>query len=120
MNRFFYSVLFVTLFCWSCDHNRKQSSGADEKFDSAKWMVNTDGKFPHRDAMLNDLLANSTLQRKKRAEVLRLLGEPTREDNGYLFYLVSQEKIGFFPLHTKTLVIKFTEYKVVEWVKIHK
>ena len=55
----------------------------------------------------------------KRDEILELLGEPTRVDTNYLFYRVSQKRLGLWPIHTKSMVIQLAEDSTVNWVKIH-
>ena len=75
--------------------------------------------YPYRNEMLKDLVYNVALKGSKKEEVIDLLGQPDRSDSSYLFYAIAQERIGFFPLHTKTLVIKLTKDSTVEWRKIH-
>lgn len=78
-----------------------------------------DGKdYPYRKQMLDDLISNQQLKGLKKDSVFHLLGQPDRTDSNYLFYRISQKRIGFFPLQTRTLVIKFTN-DTVEWRKIH-
>lgn len=113
-------IIIVVLGLLSCNQADKSASEGHEKFDRAKWAVKDGDDFPNREKMIHELLEQKLLQGKTKPEILKLLGEPTREDNGYLFYLIAQERIGFFPLHTKTLVIKFRSDDIVEWVKIHK
>jgi hypothetical protein len=92
----------------------------DEKFDKIKWAIKRDNEYPHRDKMLNDLIANYKLKGLKKEEVVELLGAPNRTDNGHLFYTIAQETLAnILPLHTKTMVIKLTKDSTVEWRKIH-
>jgi hypothetical protein len=55
----------------------------------------------------------------RKDEILDLLGQPDKIDGNYLFYRIAQQRLGFWPLHTKTLVIKFYEDSTVEWIRIH-
>lgn len=110
------------LSCLACKNTSEETTedGKTEMaFDKAKWQMKEDNDYPYRDKMLSDLIASDSLKTLKKEGILELLGEPTRTDNNYLFYMVSQERAGFWPLHTKTLVIKFTKADSVEWVKIH-
>lgn len=75
--------------------------------------------YPYRDKMLKDLITNHLLRGVKKEELVNMLGQPGRSDSDYLFYTIAQERLGFFPLHTKSLVIKLTKDSTVEWRKIH-
>jgi len=112
--------------CLSCknDPDAKAENGqndAEMAFDAAKWKtVDKDSAFVYREKMLHDLVYSQNLKALNEQQLLERLGPPTRKDNGYLFYQVSQEKAGFFPLHTKTLVVKLSAEGQVEKVLIHK
>lgn len=69
--------------------------------------------------MLKDLIDNHPLNGIRKEELIDLLGQPDRSDKGYLFYSIAQRRIYFFPLQTKTLVIKLARDSTVEWRKIH-
>jgi hypothetical protein len=85
-------------------------------FNHARWRSDS----ANRNKMLKDLVSNDKLKGLKKAEVITMLGQPDRMDNAYLFYQISQENIGFFPLHTTTLVIKLSDSSsIVEKVMIH-
>ena len=79
-----------------------------------------DSDYPYRNKMLKDLIASDTLKRLKKEEIINMLGEPDRIDSAYLFYPIAQERLGFFPLHTKTLVIKLSNDSTANSVMIHK
>lgn len=96
----------------------KQTKQHEEKFDKIKWATQVDKDYPYRDDMLKDLITNGKLHGMNVANLLNLLGKPTRTDSGYLFYMVSQQRLGLFPLHTKSLVIKLSKDTVL-WVKTH-
>jgi len=87
--------------------NRESEKGT--AFDKVKWRTKSNADYPNRNKMLTALMSSDTLKRLKKEEVVQLLGEPDRRDNAYLFYTVAQERLGFFPLHTKTLVIKIND-----------
>jgi len=90
-----------------------------DRFDKAKWMVKDDHHYPYRDSLLTGLLNTHQLDSLTKAEVIDLLGKPDRIDNLYLFYRIAQRRLGLWPLHTKTLVIKFSDETNLEWVRIH-
>ena len=90
-----------------------------QKFDKTKWSTRDEQDYPYRDNMLNDLMTNQRLHGLKRDSLINLLGAPDRLDSSYLFYRIAQERVGSFPIHTKTLVIKLTKDSTVEWRKIH-
>lgn len=75
--------------------------------------------YLYRNEMLKDLISNHSLKGLKKDELIDLLGPPDRIDSGYLFYMIAQKRLYFFPLHTKTLVIKLAKDSTVEWRKIH-
>lgn len=88
-------------------------------FDKDQWNQKKDMDYIYRDKMLNDLIENVRLKGLNQAEIIALLGEPQRTDNGHLFYPISSKHIGLWTFHAKTLVIKLDENGLVEWRKIH-
>lgn len=104
------------------DHTEAEQSNTDTEivFDQEKWKT-LDGKdYPFRESMLNDLVYNDTIRTLNRAEILDLLGEPSyyRVDTNFLYYTVTQKRVGSWPLRTKTMVIKFSGRDTIEWIKI--
>ena len=97
----------------------KSKQEDEHKFDKVKWSTKSDSDYPYRDKMLKDLIDNVKLKGLKWNEVTYLLGQPDRTDSSYLFYRIKQKRIGFFPLSTKTLIIKLAKDSTVEWRKIH-
>lgn len=119
-------ILLLSLYCLACNNTREEKSDkADSgtkteiKFDKTKWRTKDGRDYPYRNDMLEDLMNNQNLKGLKRDEVIVLLGQPDRIDSSYLFYMIAQKRIEFFPLHTKTLVIKLAKDSTVEWRKIH-
>lgn len=105
----------LLLFCVACKNKKHESP---EKFDKTKWAVQDDMNYPYREAMLNDLMNSYELHGVRKDSVYNLLGSPDRADSDYLFYKVAQQRLGYFIVHTKTLVIKLA-HDTVEWRKIH-
>ena len=62
---------------------------------------------------------NQELKHMDKQAYIDLLGTPDRIDNNYMFYMVSQKRIGLWPLHTKTLVIKMSNDSTENSVLIH-
>ena len=88
-------------------------------FDQKKWNVRKGWGFAHRNAMLNDLVSDPEIRKLNKQQILSLLGPPKREDGNYLFYMIDQKRALVLPMHTKSLVIKFTDQDSIEWMKIH-
>lgn len=123
---------FILLLCQSCredrDYKTEDPSVVSEKISAAendsifspeKWKIKDGSDHPYRNAMLKDLINDRDFRSLKRKEVLAVLGEPTRIDTNYLFYRIAQKRLGPWPIHTKTMVVKFTEDSLIEWIKIH-
>lgn len=89
------------------------------RFDRAQWLLTDGADHPERAALIQDLMASDTLKKMSRKQLLDFLGAPTRTDGLYVFYEISRERWGFFPLHTRTLVVKFNDAHAVDWIRIH-
>src|SRR5688572_25408591 len=121
MMKFFMAFAAILMIVCACNNQGRQS-GANlpgEKFDPVKWKIKEGEDYPFREKMVKDLVYNVTLKGTKHEQLIQLLGPPDRVDSSYLFYRVFQKRINFFPLSTKTLVIKLTKDSTVEWRKIH-
>lgn len=122
-----YLGLFVlVLTCLACQNTEKTNPIEWQKetrkvmsFDKEKWAVKSDAAYAYRAMMFQDLIDSKRLKQLKKAAVLELLGTPDRTDSLYLFYTILQKRALFFPLQTKSMVIKLKENDSVEWVKIH-
>lgn len=95
------------------------TEGTEVIFDSVKWRVKKDNDYPYREQMVNALLYDNDLRTLNESAILDLLGAPDRRNEGYLYYTVNQTRLGFWPLHTKSLVVKFSADNNVEWIKLH-
>lgn len=87
--------------------NRESEKGI--AFNKSQWEMKNNADYPNRNKMLKELMTSDTLKQLKKEEVIQVLGQPDRMDNAYLFYTIAQERLGLFPLHTKTLVIKIND-----------
>jgi hypothetical protein len=120
-----YLLTLFLLCCLACNNIKESDKAKSEtkntiEFDRIKWEKKHDKDYPYRDKMLNDLMTNYELQGVKKDSLVKLLGSPDRIDSSYLFYRIAQKRLGFFPLHTTTLVIKLANDSTVKWVRIHK
>ncbi len=116
-------LLLIVLAC-NTEKDEKSASVyhgtmAEISFDQTKWKTKEGLDYPYRDKMLNSIVYNDTVRTLNKNEILDLLGEPDRSNEGYLYYTISQRRLGFWPLHTKTLVIKLTGDTTIDWIKIH-
>ena len=119
-------ILFFLMGFVSCQNTGEQSNEKEEtavheemKFDEAKWKTKDDGDYPHRAKMLNDILYNDSIRALHKDEILDLLGEPDRVNENYLYYTINKKSLGFWTLHARTMVIKFSGDDTIEWIKIH-
>ena len=88
-------------------------------FDQTLWQTGKDGKYPFRAQMVDSVLYNDTIRSLNGEEILELLGDPDKVNEGHLYYTISQRKLGAWPLHTKTLVVKLSDENSIEWIKLH-
>ena len=117
----------LTLVSVSCANSEKESGPSKPEvkevseinFDRKLWLSTDGADFPYRVKMIADLFKDDKLKGLTKEQIVEKLGEPTRTDKNYLFYLVSQKRIQFFPLSTKTLVIRLSPEGLSEAVLIH-
>jgi hypothetical protein len=112
-------LLLLFLICCLACKNTKQEQQQEEEFDKLKWATKNDAGYPYRDKMLKDLMRNHELHGVEKDSLVHLLGTPERTNNGYLYYRIDEDHLGFLTLHTKTLVIRLTPDSTVMWLKIH-
>jgi hypothetical protein len=115
-------ICAMLLFC--CLSCKKTEEASTEKasgilFDKTKWNTKEGENYPYRDKMIDNLISSDTIKKLNKDSILNLLGEPERIDNNHLFYIVAQERLQSWPLHTKTMVIKLKDDGTVDWVKTH-
>ena len=114
-------MLFTVLSCKDNDNEQAadKNTAANVRFDNLKWQTREGELYPFREKMLQDLMDNGKLKGLSKPQLLEKLGPPDRENENYLYYLVSQQKVGILALNTKTLVIRLSPENVVEAVLIH-
>lgn len=114
-------ILLITSFT-ACERSVDDQEGMNTvEFDQEQWQLKERRDYPHRDKMVEEVLYSKEIRKLSKQEMLHLLGEPDRSDSNFLYYTIKQDRLGgFFPLHTKTLVIKYKdEEDAVEWIKLH-
>jgi hypothetical protein len=111
-------LILMTLF--SCRRDAEIESLQKMEFNTKQWVEGTDGVYPYREKMVDDLLKRYDWEGMPRAEVEALLGKPGSGDSLNYVYMMYQKKVSFFRLHTHALVVKFREDGVVKKVVIYK
>lgn len=120
-------IIFLLFFCFACISDNKNYSIDSPKpesemvFNKEKWRNQEGENYPYRDMMVNDVVYNDTIRNLTKNEILDLLGEASyyREDKNFLHYTITRTQLGFWTLHTKTMVIKFSDSNTIDWIKIH-
>ena len=119
-------ILLLFIFCIACTNTSKDKTNETDNetateisFDKTKWRTKKGRDYPYRDLIVNEIVYNDTVRMKNKDGILELLGEPDRINDGHLYYMIAQKRLGFWPLHTKTLVIKLSNDSTINWIKIH-
>jgi hypothetical protein len=116
-------LLLIAICCLACNNGKAKKTAGETttaiEFDTTKWRMKNGDDYPYRDELLTYLTTNNKLKGWKKDSVVAFLGQPDKIDSNYLFYVIAQQRLGFFPLHTTTLVIKLAADSTVEWRKIH-
>lgn len=119
-------IVFLLVCCLACKTDKDENAKNEKKvphgemlFDKAKWETKDGADYPYREKMLNDIVYNDTVRTLNKDGILDMLGEPDRINENHLYYMIAQKRLGYWPLHTKTLVIKFSEDNTIYWIKIH-
>ena len=107
--------ILIVLLCFSC----LSEPGTEISFDKTKWSFKEGKDYPYRNSMTNNVLYNDTIRNLTKKEVFNLFGEPDRSKEGYIYYMIAQERLAFWPLHSKFLVFKFKDEYTIEWIKVH-
>lgn len=117
-------VLFLCITACTAEKREKSEQvdlaiANEISFDKEKWAIKEGEDYPYRDQMLTDIVYNDTVRILNKNEILTLLGEPDRTNEGHLYYMIEETRLGSWTLHSKTLVIKIAEDNTIEWIKIH-
>lgn len=121
-------IIFISLTGLACSNSAEHRTNSPEleveheiTFNEEKWKTKTGEEYPYRNYMLEDLMSSEEFRSLKANEILNTLGQPDyyRDDSSYLYYRIKESRLGFWTLHTKTLVIKLAEDSTITWMKIH-
>lgn len=102
----------------ACQNNSKSEEPKPIAFDASKWQEVEEGDYRYRSLMYREVLYHDTIRNSSQAQIKALLGAADRQQDGYWYYRINQEKMGNFPLHTRTLVIKWVQ-DTISWIKLH-
>lgn len=113
-------VILILLTFLSCRRDAEIAALGKMEFNTKQWAEGTDGVYPYREKMVDDLLKRYDWEGMPRTEVEALLGKPQSGDSLNYVYMMYQKKIGFFRAFTHALVVKFREDGVVKKVVIYR
>lgn len=115
-------LIFIISFI-SCKEENAITESRQEKtvivLNKVNWNKKEADDYLYRELLIDSVIENKELRSLKQNELINVLGEPNRMENNHLYYTISQEKLGFWPLNQKTLVIKYSESDTITWIKIH-
>lgn len=115
--------LIVCLSCQTVNLDQSQASDAEFTeevvFDQEKWRLKEGKDYLYRDQMVNDVLYNDTIRDLQKDELLILLGDPDYIRDNHLYYRINETRLGFWTLHTKTMVVHLLADNSIDWIKIH-
>lgn len=117
-------IVLPFLLILSCDSSEEASgSNASElekiAFETKKWKEKKLDKYPYRSLMYKEILYSDSVRELSKADVLKMLGDPDREENNHLYYRIERNQIGSWTLNQKSLVLKFRNDDSVEWIKLY-
>lgn len=119
-------VLVLLIGTTACTSEKKEKSDpvahdvvVDSTFNKEKWSVKEGSDYPYRAQMFKDIVYNDTVRALDKDEILGLLGEPDRTNDGHLYYTIAEKRLGSWTLNTKAIVIKIAADNSIEWIKIY-
>jgi hypothetical protein len=110
--------IFLTFIFSSCQNQHK--------FDKQEWgKIGDLMTFPNRKHMIDDLVHNNKLKRRKYNYIIDLLGQPQSsfDSSGCIAYEIDIDYGVEDPVYSKTLIIQFSKdsivsaYRINEWKK---
>lgn len=117
-------VLIVLLIacCLGCKTEPAENPDANKNrhpFNKEKWSTKDGEDYPYRKEMFHTIVYNDTIRTLNKEEITTLLGPPDRSQDNHFYYRITQTQLSNWPLHTTSMVIKFSEADSVVWIKIH-
>lgn len=115
----FLLILLFFLLVTSCKNDASTPpKQAETHFTSTKWKTKKGYDYPYREKLLDIVVYNDTIRNLDKEEILTLLGMPDKTNDNFLYYNISEKRLGLWTLHATTMVIKFVDDKTIEWIKI--
>ncbi len=106
-------LLLLFISCLAC-------TTVDEiPFDKEKWMLKEGKDYLYRNQMVNAIVYNDTIRTLNKKQLLTLLDTPSYTREGHMYYRITENRLGNWTLHTKTMVVKLLEDESIDWIKIH-
>ncbi len=88
-------------------------------FDAEKWRFQSGSNYPYRNQMLKELVYTDRLRLLNEQQIVEQLGLPDKQSGNFMYYRISQKRIGLMPLNTTTLVIELSRTSKKNKVLIH-
>lgn len=111
-----WGYLLPILLISSCNPSNNESG---QPFDSTTWQIQEGNRYPYRPAMADSVLYSEALRRMDSSTLVITLGPPDRQNDGHLYYLIEEQKLGWLTLSATFIVIKLTGTGEVAWIKKH-
>ncbi len=111
--------LFFLAGCSNAPQETPTDTHTIPPFSTQRWQEKVEEDYPNRKDYYTDLLYSDSLRTLSKAAILDMLGPPDKATDGHLYYLIEQERLGLWPLHSRFLVFKFKADNTVEWIKLH-
>ncbi len=115
-------IAFLISCCFGCKTEPAETPDTNKNahpFNQAQWQTKEGDNYPYREKMFHTVVYNDTIRSLNKEEILEVLGPADRSENNHYYYRISQTKLRDWPLHTTSMVIKFSEADSVVWIKIH-
>lgn len=116
---FVFSIFVLPLFFVICSCTSSYEELESIAFEKTNWQIKKDGDYVYRAQMVQDVLYNDTIRSLNKNQIIQTLGKPDRINEDHLYYMIAQKRMGTWPLHTRTLVIKLKDDQAVDWIKLH-
>ncbi len=107
----------------ACESSREENEKVESKeslsFNSKQWKEKKLDEYPFRPLMYEEVLYSDSVRTLSKSEVLKMLGNPDKEENNHLYYTIERNAIGSWTLKQKSLIVKFRSDNSVEWIKLY-